>query len=84
VTIGQHKDFTSMAAWRASGHSLYRFARERGLSPNTLKRWAEAPVTSRGEPSFVRLEDCTAAWIPDPDLQSAHYQQCMSRSGCSY
>ena len=45
-----------VAAWRASGHGLFRFARERGLSPNTLKRWAEASVAEPAEPSFVRLE----------------------------
>lgn len=37
--------------WRASGESAYRFAR--GLSLNSLKRWATA--LGRG-PQFVRLQ----------------------------
>lgn len=39
--------------WRASGESGYRFARSRGLSLNSLKRWATA--LGRG-PQFVRLQ----------------------------
>jgi len=40
-------------AWRASGLGAIRFARESGVAPNSLKRWASAIPD---EQRFVRLE----------------------------
>jgi transposase-like protein len=39
--------------FRRSGESAYRFARAKGISINSLKRWASAEVEG---PAFVRLE----------------------------
>lgn len=44
-------------AWRASGQSTIRFARDYGVSPNSLKRWANA---IEDEHTFVRLEVAAA------------------------
>ena len=51
-------------AWRASGISMARFARERGYSHSTLEKWAQAvreEDKSISAPRFVRL---AAASVP--------------------
>ena len=38
-------------SWRSSGKSRTGFARELGVSPNTLRRW----IREFGEPAFVEV-----------------------------
>ena len=67
-----------ISRWRASGLSCGRFARDHGLSPSTLYRWAQLDKGT-GEPASGFAEVRVVAAVGGATLEVAHPSGCVVR-----
>ena len=74
---GESEQAKLVARWRSSGLSCSRFAREHGLSPSTLYRWARQSEDCRSTPGFTEVRVVGA--VQSARLEVQHPGGCVVR-----